>query len=155
MRLTVTLALLFIASLAHAQVGADGGSVANAWEDFQTQVVVIENTSTQDCAVACKALESLARATQHICDVAPEHCEEAKAKLAAMANRVHAACPQCEIRAESPPPPLQTGGVTVATSESVHSSGGCADCTTSGGTPDATLAILAALLLLKKKKTRA
>ena len=58
------------------------------------------------------------------------------------------------IRAQSPPPPPQTGGVTVATSESVRS-GGCADCTTSGGTPDATLAILAALLVLKKKKTRA
>jgi hypothetical protein len=151
MRLAITLGLLFTASLADAQVGADGGTVPNAWEDFQTQVVVIENTSTQDCAVACKALESLARAAQHICDVAPEHCEEAKARLAAMANRVHAACPQCEIRAQSPPPQVET----VATSESVHSSAGCADCATSGGTPDATLAILAALLVLKKKKTRA
>ncbi len=152
MRLAVSLSVLLLASAAHADLDGSTPTVANVWEDFKT---VTDNTSTQDCAVACKALESIARAAQHICDVAPEHCEEAKARLAALSSRVHAACPQCEIRAQGPivpPPPIVEN---VAVSESVRSSGGgCADCTTAGGTPDATVVVLAGLLLLKKKKRR-
>jgi len=51
------------------------------WSDFESQASALDNASTQDCATACKALESLARAAQHICDVSPGECDAAKTRL--------------------------------------------------------------------------
>ena len=40
--------------------GMDAGA---QWSDFESQASALDNASTQDCATACKALESLARAS--------------------------------------------------------------------------------------------
>jgi hypothetical protein len=157
MRVAATLSLVLIASLAHAQLDAKP-----AWDDFRTQEAALETTTTQDCIAACKALESLARAAQHICEVAPDHCDEAKARLAAASYRVHATCPQCDVRGGGAAAPdgsaagqtTNDTSVQAVSAESTHR-GGCADCTTAGGTPDASVwLLLAALALLKKKKRR-
>ncbi len=136
-----------LASVAHAQPDTQ-----KAWQDFEAEQQALESASTQDCATACKALESLARAAQHICEVAPEHCDEAKAKLRAATDRVHAACPQCEVRAQGNAPPV------VHTSEQVEGvqvskSGGCAGCTTAGHDEGrSALALILAALLARRRR---
>ncbi len=110
------------------------------WAEFVTlsQSSALENTSTQDCAAACKALESLASAARHICEISADHCEEAKARLRTATDRVHAACPQCEVRAQQ----AQEAQGTTMTSDTlvVHtaqsSRGGCGGCATASGAPD-------------------
>jgi hypothetical protein len=121
--------------------------MSDAWQDFESQQQALENTSTQDCVTACRALESLARAAQHICDVAPDHCEDAKARLAAASDRVHAACPQCEVRTQAP---VEQGKGTTTAADSVQTQtvaseparGGCAGCAVSSGAPDAAFVVL-------------
>jgi MYXO-CTERM domain-containing protein len=147
MRLGIVLALLFVAAGARAQTEA-----GDAWTDFTQRESALENLSTSDCETACKALESLARAAQHICSVAPEHCEEAKSRLASASDRVHAACPQCVVRTppaergEAPVVAKTEGATPVAETAPEH--GGCAGCATApGGAPLAALFGLGALLL--------
>lgn len=148
MRLGILLAALLAASAARAD--ADGG---DAWTDFAQQESALENTSTSDCATACKALESLARAAEHICAVAPEHCDEARARVRAATDRVHAACPQCTVGtatvSNAPQARAENQSVEVVAA-SRESRGGCAGCATAGREPGAGLALLslATLLLL-------
>ena len=113
------------------------------WNGFEAQASALDNASTGDCATACKALESLARAAQHICDVAPDQCEAAKARLKNASDRVHAACPTCEVRAgatDSAP-----SGQTVMVAQSAPSRG-CAGCAISSADGDAGLVALAILV---------
>jgi hypothetical protein len=99
------------------------------WSDFEAQSSALESASTQDCATACKALESLSRAAQHICDVAPDECEAAKAKLKSASDRVHAACPSCEVRAGAGAGATDTASQEhVLTAQSAPEHGGCAGC---------------------------
>jgi MYXO-CTERM domain-containing protein len=138
MRLRIVLAVLLVSASAVADPPKAGRADSDAqtegeraWSDFNTQENALESTSTQDCATACKALESLARAAQHLCDVAPEHCDEAKAKLRTASDRVHAACPQCEVRAEVAPRPVTFSGQEVKTVQveaAPTKGGGCAGC---------------------------
>lgn len=123
MRLGIVLAIVFVSASAAAQTEGE-----KAWSDFNAQDGALESASTQDCATACKALESLARAAQHLCDVAPEHCDEAKAKLRTATDRVHAACPQCEVRAEVAPRANDFSGQTVVAESATTKRGGCAGC---------------------------
>ena len=114
------------------------------WSDFEAQAGALDNTSTQDCATACKALDSLARAAEHICQVAPDQCEAAKARVKNASERVHAACPTCETRAEATG--TAPAGDTVLVAQSAPRSG-CAGCAISGTNGDAELAVLGAVLL--------
>ena len=99
------------------------------WSDFESQASALDNASTQDCATACKALESLSRAAQHICEVAPDQCEAAKARLKNASDRVHAACPSCEVRAEATAQPnAPTTGDHALVVQSAPEHGGCAGC---------------------------
>jgi uncharacterized protein (TIGR03382 family) len=87
-------------------------------------------TGTTDCAQACKALESLSRAAKHICDIAPEHCKEARARLSDATARVRAVCPSCAITEEQ-----RAGGQASAidvqeTVQVSRTSGGCGGCAT-------------------------
>jgi MYXO-CTERM domain-containing protein len=155
MRWWVAASVMLVAAAARAD---DAGPETDAWTDFTQKETALENTTTADCATACKALESLARAAEHICSVAPEHCEEAKARLRAASDRVHAACPQCITRGAEPTTAQenkQPGAGTVA-AESAPPGGGCAGCSTTSPAPDglAAFAALAALGLLRKKRTR-
>ncbi len=157
MRYAVALALILISPVARA----DGQN--DTWNDFATQESAIANASTQDCATACKALESLARAARHICDVAPEKCDEAKSRLRAAADRVHAACPQCTAVTQTPstppPPTTLTGGAgenVSAQSAPPTRGGGCAGCAVTSSAPDfgTMLFALAAIAIFSRKKKR-
>ncbi len=121
------------------------------WSDFEAQASALDNTSTQDCATACKALESLSRAAQHICEVAPDECESAKAKLKSASDRVHAACPSCEVRAgtmagAAGPADAHTEQ-QVVTVQSAPAHGGCAGCAMSSRNDAGAGASLSLLLL--------
>ena len=87
MRFWVVLAFLLVAGAARAD---DAGT---DWADFSRNASALDDVSPADCETACKALQSLARAAEHICAVAPEHCQEARSRLAAAREKVRAACP--------------------------------------------------------------
>lgn len=53
-----------------------------------------------DCASLCKALSSMTRATDHLCELAkeasePKRCDDAKARLDAAQSKVKASCGGC------------------------------------------------------------
>jgi len=127
MRFAFPLAVLLASAAARADAGA-----GDAWADFTTEEGALENVSTSDCETACKALESLARAAEHVCNVDPARCEEARAKVRAASDRVHAACPQCAVRthAEAPPPTAGQPVPIVARTESAPAPAGCGGCAT-------------------------
>jgi len=155
MRFGVVLALLFVATGARAEVDTIGADAGDAWGDFAQQESALENTSTSDCETACKALESLARAAEHICSVAPEHCDEAKARLRSASDRVHAACPQCAVRAQAPAPPARAQNEVVVVQGTSASGGGCAGCATAPRSSNGDLALLGlGLLLLARIRRR-
>ena len=154
MRFWIALAVLLLAGAARAE---DGG--ADEWTQFGASADALQDAtvpgvsqSVGDCATACKALESLERAAEHICSVAPEHCREARARAAAAAERVRASCPQCAPRAEFTAQ-TQTGEIVAVQSAPSH--GGCAGCATApaSGARGALFA-LAMLLLLARIRRR-
>ncbi len=144
MRFWVLLAVLFVAGAARAD---DAGT---EWADFSQNASALDDVTPADCETACKALQSLARAAEHICAVAPEHCQEARARVAAAREKVRAACPDCAVQFQDD---RTKGEVTVAT-ESAPARGGCAGCTTSGGGARGALFALAMLLLLARIRRR-
>src|SRR5262249_37279738 len=95
MRFSILLAavgvVFFHVSSARSQTDAG----AALWDELNRSATAIENATPADCETACKALESMERAAQHICTVAPDHCDEAKARVAAARERVKSACPTC------------------------------------------------------------
>jgi hypothetical protein len=157
MRHLVLLVIVLAAGPASAQTEAE-----SAWNEVQERAA--EALASQDCRVACRALESLQRATKRLCDIGPEHCEEARAKLRDATERVRTTCPECEVKAvqstsKPPPAPPQYGGgadKTVAREEAAPAkSGGCAGCNTAAGARGSIgLAILVLLALRRKKKGR-
>jgi hypothetical protein len=53
-----------------------------------------------DCAVACRALASMQRATDHLCALVEDsddgrRCEDARKRLLAARNRVRSSCGEC------------------------------------------------------------
>ena len=51
------------------------------------------------CAMACRALGSMRRAADHICDLAGSsdpRCGNAEARVSAAEERVNAGCPACD-----------------------------------------------------------
>lgn len=115
--------------------------------------------STQDCVTACKALASIRRAADKICELEPgPRCLDARARADDAQRRVQAACPDCQLaatppkdeerRAAEPAPPSSDMGRT----EGTPRKGGCASCSTPGQRPtgDLGLAILAAWLIMRR-----
>ena len=148
MRFWIVLALLFVSAAARAEDAGD------AWADFQANASALDATSGADCATACKALESLARAADHICVIAPEHCQEARARVAAAREKVRAACPDCALSFQDD---QQRGQVAVARTETVEAAprgGGCAGCTSApgSGASGAIFAIALGLLLARIRR---
>lgn len=163
MRLMVVLAALVTPSVALAQATTVPSESDKTWTQVQQNAAEAE--SAQDCAIACRALESLSRATQHLCDLGPEHCDEARAKLREATERVRAACPECaavrgaqpEARMATAPPSAGGGSADRAVAaESTQRGGGCAGCSASPTGGDLVVPGLAALALLasRKKKRR-
>jgi hypothetical protein len=166
MRIAVLAAALLAPSLALAQT-TTLAEPEKAWADVQQQAAEAE--STQDCALACKALQSLARATQHLCDLGPDHCDEARAKLREASERVHAICPDCAVGSggAAPPPrtptpapaPAEGSNDRVVAETATQRGGGCAGCSASTSRGDLAVPGLALLALLasvahKKKRPR-
>jgi MYXO-CTERM domain-containing protein len=95
-----------------------------------------------DCATACRALDSMRRATDRICEIEPgDGCARAEATLRRTAARVRAACPECGAARDNKAP---AGTVAVAPNAPAapppaaeyaaveRKQGGCSGCTTSG-----------------------
>jgi MYXO-CTERM domain-containing protein len=100
------------------------------------------DTEGSDCTTACRALDSMRRATDRICEIEPgDGCARAEATLRRTAARVRAACPECAAtrdnkapagtvavtpNAPAPPPPAAEYAAVE------RKQGGCSGCTTSG-----------------------
>lgn len=132
--------------------------------------------STNDCAAACKALASIRRATDRICELEPgPRCDAARAKAEDATKRVRDACPECAIarleddhvkkpgeegRATTPPADTPSAKPAAAPAPERSEARGCRSCATSSGAPDrgdfAVFAVAALLLgrRLKKKRDR-
>ncbi|MBW2453583.1 MAG: hypothetical protein JRI68_03695 [Deltaproteobacteria bacterium] len=117
--------------------------------------------ATGDCTVACLALESMLRATERLCELAPgPKCEDARNKVADAKRRVSESCPDCEASHEEqavtpvPPTPAEPASMgdddetaDAAGPPAEEARGGCAACAI-GRRPDAPGALLAGLLAL-------
>ena len=66
------------------------------WLEFQSANGTFDAT-TSDCAVACKALASIDRATGHVCSLADgtDHCSSARDTLKSARKKVRAECTIC------------------------------------------------------------
>lgn len=179
----VSAALLVLggSSLSSLAYGADApkseGEAAKLMVDLQRQLQEQMELVDRDCTTACRALQSMQRAADRICDLEPgPRCKDAKSKADEAAGKVHARCPDCVI-AQSPPrkdidkedekreagskkgapgsadaPPAASP--QDAKSESVKS-GGCRSCNESGTSPsDFAPALLAVLAVLGLRKRR-
>ena len=126
-------------------------------------------TQGGDCVNACRALESMRRATDRLCGIdAAEACAGARAKLRKAAERVRAACPECataasdeDARAAVPPQPSAPRAAPAAEPTALEAAGrkggGCASCQTAGADPttgaEIGLVALAVLAVLRRRRT--
>jgi MYXO-CTERM domain-containing protein len=163
--LAIVIVCLWPASAA-AQTAASGADVealsAEVDRDYASALAA-------DCTMACQALDSMRRATEHLCAIdAGDRCARARQKLADATAHVRAACPACgaELRdetgakgadapatkapTEAPAPP------TMAEEAQVSKRGGCAGCATSSPTGGdlAPLGAVAIGLLALRRRTR-
>lgn len=134
---------------------AGAPSVDDLMNDLTRQA---ESLSTADCALSCKALASMERARDRICELSPgARCEEARAKVASARTKVAAACPTCsahqspepapppvDAKASAPSRPAQEG----TTVQAEQARGGCASCRIGSSGRDGNLAGDAALFVL-------
>jgi uncharacterized protein (TIGR03382 family) len=116
-----------------------------------------------DCATACRALDSMRRATERLCALDPgDRCASAKKKLDDATAHVRSACPSCAAQLDeekkpvaTPPPPEATGSQPAAEMESVQRKGGCAGCATTSSPVEAVGPLaFAGLLLLGLRRRR-
>jgi hypothetical protein len=133
-----------------------------------------ETLSTDDCVSACKALDSMRRATTRLCSLDPgRRCSDARAVLDDATRRVRAACPACAVPEEEPgrpesayekpgsapkkgaAPPADTPAPASAPPQSERERGGCLGC--GGGSSSAATSIVGALavaLALSRRRPR-
>jgi hypothetical protein len=128
--------------------------MAQAQSDFETQLAA---TATADCAMACRALESLRRAADRICELDPgAPCSDARDKAARAAARVRGACPECaaatqEEKTAQPVPANRTTtaeGPVMEQEAAAPPQRGCASCTLGAPVSGGAAAALAALVAL-------
>jgi len=98
-------ALVVTGVLATASARADDDEFATAVAEFDAADKAL--TTTAPCDTMCKALQSMIRAADRICELARDgnateqkRCTDAKAKVAEATSRVRASCPNCD---PSPP----------------------------------------------------
>lgn len=153
--------LIVLTSAANAAAAEDVATLETNLDRATTEL------STSDCAAACKALASIRRAADRICELEPgPRCDAAQAKAEDATKRVREACPACAIAQQlkkkeeprdeqaaaerSPPAPT----AMAAPSES---RGGCRNCATTPGSPvpdagDLAVFALAALAIGRRRK---
>jgi MYXO-CTERM domain-containing protein len=165
--LGTSIALALLAAAAHA---APPFTTAGSSEkrDLLAQIQQdADALSAQDCAVACKALASMERATARLCEIEPgPTCDDARAKVEDAKRRVRAACPTCvaERSQDRPPEPspnpsevASTPATPAAAPPAEAERGGCRSCATSGGDEEdagglVITALLAATLLMGRRR---
>lgn len=110
---------------------------------------------TDDCAAACKALDSMRRSVQRLCELEPgARCEEARKTLADSERRVVAACPVC-VRSPPPPPEDRMAKAEAAPlPASERAPRGCGGCEAGTAPGDASIFVLATLSLLARLRRR-
>jgi len=134
----VALALLLVANEAHA---ADDVTTLETQLGRETTEL-----STADCASACKALASIRRAADRICDLEPgPRCNAARDKSEAATKRVREACPECALAAMPAPEPRKeerayvndasAKGSPAAAPPAESERGGCRSCATTSQAP--------------------
>src|SRR5262245_17931566 len=70
--------------------------------------------STEGCAVACQAFNSMQRAADRLCALDPgPRCAAARAKVKDAAGRVRTSCPECGIGTGDPSPISEAKGGSV------------------------------------------
>ena len=127
-----------------------------------------------DCATACKALDSMRRAADRLCQLDPgDRCAKARQKVSDAKDRVRASCPSCaqplgnglsggagQAPAEPPAPAAVAGPSkseqTAAQEESApRKGGGCAGCSTGPGGDGLALALgVGSLVLVGVRRRR-
>jgi hypothetical protein len=160
-RLVVFLALAIFPASAYAQspeAGADELSAEIDGDYAQAQ--------SNDCDTACRALDSMRRATDRLCVLDPgDRCARTRQKLADATARVRSACPGCaepaggtfsdESKAAGAPAPP----TNAPAEETVQKkSGGCAGCTLGGytsGSAEGAGWLLALALAMRRLRARA
>jgi uncharacterized protein (TIGR03382 family) len=155
-------------------VGTTGG--AAEVKSLEATIARDEETlATRDCVEACRALGSMRRAADKLCQIEPgPKCTDARARVKAAVDRVRKACPECaaattEVDGPAPPPPQQPtiprpapgaeqAPVTASMpAESAPRRGGCAGCAVEergGAGAAAPLAALGLALLLRRRRGR-
>jgi hypothetical protein len=161
----------------HALPGADGEAGALAAQidaDFQSLQVAAQ-AQGGNCATACRALESMRRATERLCTIEPgDRCADALRKVGDATQRVRAACPACPESltaspatrgeagkapqtipaAEQPPMSANSPVAREVVAEETRKRGGCAGCATApahGGAVSPYL-LAAAILLARRRR---
>lgn len=115
-----------------------------------------------DCALACRALESMRHATERLCALDPgDRCANARKKLDDATARVKSACPACAEQLEekkpvaTPSPAEAPASQELVETVAVQKKGGCAGCATTGAPADAVTPVaLAGLILLASRRRR-
>ncbi|RLB60698.1 MAG: hypothetical protein DRI90_13120 [Deltaproteobacteria bacterium] len=142
MALVSLLVILCVGAELWAQPAEEDLSVEIQTLERQIEAEVLALT-TGNCAVACLALESMIRATDRLCELAPgPSCSAARDKVAAAKERVRSTCPDCaatmaqqpvEPIQPTPPPPADQLDEETATPAAgpppEDARGGCAACT--------------------------
>lgn len=118
--------------------------------------------SADGCTTACKALDSMRRATSRLCAIDPgPSCEDAQRRTQQATERVAEVCPWC-----APAPNIGASAVTKDNTERPAASaaesasprrGGCAGCTTTGapvGSALVTTSVLVLVSLLRRRRRR-
>ncbi|HEU4404927.1 MAG TPA: hypothetical protein VFS43_06505, partial [Polyangiaceae bacterium] len=83
--------------------------VAEAQREFDDALRALEAGGEADCTTLCRALSSLARATERLCNLTrgeaeatERRCTDARARLKDATQRVRGACPECAIAGQAP-----------------------------------------------------
>jgi len=157
------LLLAIFPAIAHAQL-TDAGSNADA---LVTQIDQDwAQVQSNDCDTACRALDSMRRATERLCALDPgDRCARARQKLADATAHVRSACPSCpeatgrvlDESQKAEPAPAPASNATVAEETVQKKSGGCGGCAIGSArdAPGAAWLLGLALLMLRKGRRAA
>jgi len=165
-RVALFLLLAIFPATAFAQLPNGGSAARDGGSDVDSVVAEIDRDLAQaqssDCDTACRALDSMRRATERLCAMDPgDRCARARQKLADATAHVRSACPSCPQAAQQTFPesekaeeaPAPSGNAAVAEETVQKKSGGCGGCTlgsADGGTHGAAWLLGLALLLLRR-----
>jgi MYXO-CTERM domain-containing protein len=154
------LLLMLVPSVVQAQTADAGTDLAAAQAEVDQDYA---QAMASDCALACKALGSMKRATLRLCALDPgDRCAAAQQKLQAATAHVRASCPECAEELNEAPiggkttTPATADVQVLAAQESVQKRGGCAGCTMTSSARDGALplglAVLLGLLLRSRRR---